>query len=201
MLSVRPQPRIAAALIAALALLPAACGGDDEHEIGTARVEQADAPADPGPGWHTVRNRPAGFTVSVPNSWTDTETRERTVIRSDDHLVAIPISADRSERGKKLSAESYALRTIHTLPHFAGIVGKRVSRVPGSKYESAMVSAIGTVAPSNLSQRITVAVFHRPGQVTYGALIFRNAGVKPGFNGAKINRILRSFRAQQPDSR
>jgi hypothetical protein len=194
--------RIGATLLVALALLPIACDGDDgDDEITTARVERGDPPAPPPRAWRTVRNRSAGFTVSVPNSWRADGPRRRTVIRSDDRLVAISISADRTERGQKLSAGTYARRTIRTIPKFAGIVGKRVRRVPGAKYESAMITATGTVAPSNLSQRITVAVFHRPELVTYGALVFRNAGVKPSFNDAKINQILRSFRAQPPDTR
>jgi hypothetical protein len=86
------------------------------------------------------------------------------------------------------------------VPNFAGTVGKRVSRVPGSRYDSAMLSATGTVSPSNLSQRISVVIFQRPGRVSYGLLVFRNAGVQPRFNDRTIARMLRTFRAQ-PASR
>src|SRR5688500_7852328 len=82
--------RIGLALLVALALLPVGCDADDsENDITTARVERGDPPARPPPGWRTVRNRSAGFTVSVPNSWRADGTERRTVIRSDDRLVAI----------------------------------------------------------------------------------------------------------------
>lgn len=192
-----PLPRIAAAA-AALALVQAGCTEDEGPDRSTAAVERSDPAAAPPPGWRTVKNASAGFTIAVPGTWTATGTSRRTIIRSDDRLVAVSISADRTAPGRELPAERYARRTIRTVPNFAGTVGKKVSRVRGSRYESAVLSATGTVNPSNLSQRISVAIFHRPGRVTYGALVFRNAGVEPRFNDRTIDRILRSFRAQPP---
>lgn len=184
--------------VVALALLQAGCGNNEEGKTRTIAVERSDPPAQPPPGWRTVANPAAGFTIAAPRTWAATGTRRRTVIRSDDRLVAVSISADRTAPGRKLSAKQYARRTIRTVPNFAGIVGKGVSRVPGAKYESALLTATGTVNPSNLSQRISVAIFRRPGRVSYGALVFRNAGVKPRFNDRTIERMLRSFRAQPP---
>lgn len=185
-------------VVAALALLQTGCGDDAERKTSTAGVERPDPPIQPPPGWRTLTNPAAGFTIAAPRTWTATSTRGRTVVRSDDRLAAVSISADRTAPGRELSAEQYARRTIRTVPHFAGIVGKRVSRVRGSRYESAILTATGTVNPSNLSQRISVAIFHRPGRVSYGVLVFRNAGVKPRFNDRTIERILRTFRAQPP---
>ena len=186
------------AVVAALALLQAGCGGDAHKKRSTAGDERSDPPVQPPPGWRTITNPSAGFTIAAPRTWTATSTPRRTVIRSDDRLVAMSISADRTATGRELSAEQYGRRTIRTLAHFAGIVGKRASRVPDSKYQSAIITAIGTVKPSNLSQRISVAIFHIPGKVTYGAVVFRNAGVTPRFNDRTIARILGTFRAQPP---
>jgi len=191
--------RIVIVVVAALGVLQAGCSDDEESEISKVGVERGDAPARPPPGWKTVSNSFAGFTISAPRTWTAAGTRRRTVIRSDDRLVAVSISADRTARGRELSARRYARRTIRTVPNFVGIVGKRVSRIAGSRYESAVLTATGTVSPSNLSQRISVVIFRRPGRVTYGALVFRNAGVKPNFNEPTIQRMLRSFRAQPPE--
>ena len=184
--------------VLALALVLAGCSDDEEGDIKSLAVERADRPADPPPGWRTVRNAAAGFTISAPQAWQATESRRRTLIRSDDRLVAISISADRTVPGRELPAKPYARRTIRTLPRFTGVVRRRVTRVPGSRYESALLGATGTVSPSDLSQRISVAIYRRPGRVTYGVLVFRNAGVKPRFHDRTIDRMLRSFRAQPP---
>lgn len=195
------HPLIRIALCAAAAAALAGCGDDDSPDkdrITTEAVERGDPPVKPPPGWRTVRNPFAGFTVSAPLSWAPTTTPKRTVIRSDDRLVAVSISADRTHPGRGLGAREYARRTIRTLPKFVGVVEKRVSRVPGSRYQSALLHATGTVSPSNLSQRISVAIFTRPGLVTYGVLVFRNAGVKPRFNDRTVNTMLRSLRAQRP---
>ena len=190
------------AVLLALGLLGSGCGDDDDEkaEREAPPAERADPPAKPPAGWRTVRNVRAGFTIAAPLPWSAVTRRGRTTLRSDDRLVAVAVSADRTSRGRKLSAAQYARRTIRTVPDFAGIVGRRVSRVPGSRYRSAVVTATGTVSPSNLSQRISVVIFQRPGRVSYGLLVFRNAGVKPRFNDPIISRMLRTFRAQ-PGSR
>lgn len=191
-------PRTTAALLA-LTLLGAGCADDEEKaERKSPQAERADRPAQPPHGWRTVRNARAGFTIAIPRRWTASSRRGRTTARSDDRLVAVSISADRTARGRQLSPAQYARRTIRTVPDFAGTVGKRVSRVRGSPYDSAMLTATGTVSPSNLSQRISVVIFQRRGRVSYGLLVFRNAGVQPRFNDRTINRMLRTFRAQPP---
>ncbi|MGI8945061.1 MAG: hypothetical protein ACR2GL_02330 [Thermoleophilaceae bacterium] len=192
--------RRAVAAFAALALLPAGCaGGDDQpREAAPPARERTDPPTTPPRGWRTVRNTVAGFTVAVPGSWTSRTKAGRTIIRSDDRLVAVSISADRTQPGRELTPRRYARRTVRELPRFAGRIDGRVTRVPGSSYDSALLTALGTVAPNSLSQKITVAVFQRPGRVTYGALLFRNAGVKPAFNERRLDALLRSFRAQAP---
>lgn len=185
------------AAVVALALLGSGCAGDEDDKAErNAPQERADPPAQPPPGWRTVRNARAGFTIAIPTRWTASTRRGRTTARSDDRLVAVAISADRTARGRQLSPAQYARRTIRTVPNFAGTVGKRVSPVRGSRYDSAMLTATGTVNPSNLSQRISVVIFQRPGRVSYGLLVFRNAGVQPRFNDPTIARMLRTFRAQ-----
>jgi len=188
------------ALTLALVLLPAGCGDESADRKTGPRPERADRPATPPPGWRTVRNSEAGFTVAAPRTWSAATKRGRTLIRSDDRLVAVSISADRTPTGRDLPPARYARRTIRTLPNFAGRVDGQSSSLPGSPYDSAVLNAIGTVEPSSLSQQISVAIFQRPGRVTYGALVFRNAGVKPRFNERTLNRMLRSFRAQPPRS-
>ena len=188
------------AVLLALGLLGSGCGDDDEKAEREAPPERADPAAQPPAGWRTVRNVRAGFTIAAPVPWSASTRGGRTTIRSDDRLVALAISADRTARGRELSPARYARRTIATVPKFAGTVERRVTRVRSSRYDSAVLTATGTVSPSNLSQRISVVIFQRPGRVSYGLLVFRNAGVKPRFNDRIIARMLRTFRAQPGSS-
>lgn len=183
--------------LAALALLASGCDGDADDDRRT-ESEPVDAPALPPVGWRTVRNAAAGFTVSAPRRWTVATERGSTLIRSDDRLVSVTISADRSEPGRELDAARYARETIRSLPGFRGSLSGRVRRVRSSPYATARVDATGRLRTSPTHQRITVAVFRRPGRVTYSAVVFRNAIVKPRFNDRRIDRLLRSLRAEKP---
>lgn len=189
-------PRTLAAL-AALALLPAACGGDDDKGD-SSRPKASARPVEPPPGWRTVRNRAVGLTVAAPKRWPADNSRRTTLIRSDDQLVSITIAADRGASGRRLPPARYARRTLASLPGFKGRIAKRAPRVHGSPYPSAVVSGTGSVSTTIRRQRISVAAFRVAGNGTYTAIVFRNAVVKPRFNDRKIARVLRTFRAQAP---
>ena len=181
-----------AALLAAAAVAPA-CGGEDETDE---HRERADRPSKPPAGWRTVWNRTAGFTVAAPRRWTSRIKRGATLIRSRDRLVVVTIAADRSEAGRRKPPVTYARETLESLPGLEGsaLPGRR--RVRGSPYRSARVEGVGTLRASRRrTQRITVAAFHRPGQVTYAAVVFRNARLTPPADERAIRRMLRTLRA------
>ena len=173
----------------------AACGEDDAPERPR---ETADNPAKPPRGWRTVENEAAGFTIAVPRSWSAATKRGATLIRSEDELVAVTIAADRSDKGKDTQPAAYARDVIAALPGFEGNVTVRDATIARSPYETAIAEGSGTVKTSGVAQRIEVAVFHRPRQVTYSAVIFRNARARPVPGRATVARMLRSFRAQPP---
>src|SRR5687767_8051199 len=114
----RPVPSLreiaAAAATAALCLVPAGCGGSDDGEP----AERADPPARPPPGWRTVGNESAGFTVAAPRSWAASTKDEATLIRSPGRLVAVTVAADRSRAGRELEPARYARGTLEALPGF-----------------------------------------------------------------------------------
>jgi hypothetical protein len=187
------------ATLSALALLPLACDDDDGgRDGGSGRPEATEHPATPPPGWRTVRNPVAGFTIAAPRTWPADTSRRSTLVRSDDRLVSITIAADRSPSGRELSPARYARRTLESLPGFAGRLRRRVGRVRGSPYRSAVVEATGTVNTTSRPQRISVAAFRDDGRATYTAIVFRNARVKPRFNDRTIARVLRTLRARAP---
>ena len=192
--------RILAALTA-LALLPAACGDDETgSDAGRDGAQTIERPTRPPPGWRTVRNAVAGFTIAAPKTWPADTSRRATLVRSHDRLVAITVAADRSAAGSELSPAEYARRTVKSLPGFEGKLRRRVRRVRGSPYPSAVAEASGTVNTTTRPQRISVAAFREEGEATYTAIVFRNARVKPRVNDRTIARVLRSFRVQPPSS-
>ena len=185
--------------ILALALV-AGCGGEGgpRNEAPDPYDEPIDAPAPPPAGWRTVADTASGFTVAAPRTWSARRRRAATVLRSDDRLVVISIAADRGRTGRTTSPARYARATLRSLPRFRGRISRAAGPVPGSPYRSAVVRARGRLGGARALQRLTAAVFHRPGRVTYAAIVFRNARVKPRFNDPIVRRVLRSFRARPP---
>ena len=188
-----PAPRLW--LVAVLLSVLAACGGDDAPER---PKEKADEPIKPPSGWRTVENEAAGFTIAAPRTWPAATKRGATLIRSRDELVAITLAADRSRAGRDTEPAGYARDVIAALPGFEGDVTVKDASVAGSPYETAIAEGSGTVKTSGVAQRIDVAAFHRPRQVTYTAVIFRNARARPVPGRATVARMLRTFRAQPP---
>jgi hypothetical protein len=190
-----PAPRVW--LVALLLSTVAAGCGDDAPER---PVEKADKPVEPPARWRTVENEAAGFTIAAPRAWTAATKRGATLIRSKDELVAITLAADRSSAGRDTEPAGYARDVIAALPGFEGDVTVKDSDVAGSPYETAIAEGSGTVKTSGVAQRIEVAAFQRPRQVTYSAVIFRNARARPVPGRATVARMLRSFRAQPPST-
>jgi hypothetical protein len=146
-----------------------------------------------------VQNERAGFTLSVPETWSARQKGPATLILSDDRLVSVTGAADRTSDGRRTPPAEFARATLRGLPGFKGSVAMGVRRIEGSPYRTARADARGRLATSKVPQRITAVVFQRPGRVTYAVLVFRNARVKPRFNEPVVERMLRSFRAQAPD--
>jgi hypothetical protein len=190
--------RLAVAAVLALALAPSGCGGGDDAPAPDPADERADAPVAAPAGWRTLVNRTAGFSVAIPPGWTARKRRTATLIRSGDRLLALTLAADRSRSGRETGAAEYARRTLTGLPSFDGPPPHAVGRVRGSPYESAQVESTGRLATSARPQRVSVAVLQRPGQVTYTAVAFRNARVRPHLHDRTLGRLLATFRARPP---
>ena len=175
----------------AMTMLAAGCAG--ESDVGN-RPERADAAAEPPPGWRTVKNARAGFTIAAPRRWSARTRGGTTRISSDDRLVVMTVAADRSAAGKEKHPGAYARLALQSLPEFEGKVTARTRTVRGSPYPSARVDGLGTVGTARRLQRITVAAFRRPGRVTYAAVVFRNPRATPPFDDRIVNRMLRTLR-------
>lgn len=174
------------ALAACIALL-AACGGDD---AAPSSEQPADRPAPPPPGWRTVTNAKAAFSVAAPRSWRVRQRPRATLISSPDRTVAVTLVADRSPAGQETGAGSYARQTLTELPGFEGSVDAEPKPVRGSPYSSAQVQGRGRLPRSRGVQRITVAAFHRPKRVTYAVVAFRQRDAPK----ATVDRMLTTVR-------
>jgi hypothetical protein len=188
---------LAAALVAAVA---ATGCGEDEKFAGSPdpATERSDRPAAPPPGWRTLANRRAGFTVSIPGDWPARTRGSATLIRSPDRLVAVTVAADRSEPGRTTPSRSYARRTFRALPGFRRLRAGRVRRVASSRYPSARVDGGGTLAGRGQRQRITVAAFRRARRVTYTVVAFSAVVDGAAPHGATLTLLLGSLRARRP---
>ncbi|HYH57735.1 MAG TPA: hypothetical protein VD790_00750 [Thermoleophilaceae bacterium] len=192
--------RATASLLAALAIaLAGGCDEDDEFAgAPDPATERRDPPADPPPGWRTLANRAAGFTMSVPREWTARTRRGATLIRSSDRLLAVTVAADRSEPGRTTPAPRYARRAFRALPAFRRVRATRARTVPRSPYPNGRVDGTGTLAATGGRQRISVTAFRRPGRVTYTVVAFSaRLGSAPVHSGP-LGVMLASLRARAP---
>ncbi len=183
-------------LLLLVVLVAAGCGaGNGSND---SPREHADPPAPPPRGWKSVRNEVAGFTVSVPRSWTARVRRAATLIRSKDRLLVLTVAPDRGQEGREVSPTAYARRVFDALPGFERTALPRRRRVSGSPYRAARVDGAGRLQTSKRPQRITVVAYQRPGRVTYAAVVFFNPKLPDRLVEPRLRRILRSFRAQPP---
>jgi hypothetical protein len=180
--------------VLAVLVVVAGCGGGDSKPP----AEHSDSPARPPHGWKAVRNRVAGFTLSVPRNWTGKVKKAATLIRSKDKLLVVTVAADRGAQGRDLPAAEYARRTLEALPEFEGSVLPGSRRVHASPYRSARIDGAGSLKTSKRPQRVAVVAYHRPEQVTYALVAFFNPKLAASYFEPTFRRILRSFRAQRP---
>ncbi len=187
-------------LLLATALLTfSGCGGDDggDPNAPDPKDDPTDAAAKPPAGYKTVENKVAGFTASVPDDWTDASKNAGTRINSGDKVVSVQIAADRSEKGRTLAATKYAAEAAKVFRGFK--VVEPVTKIKRSPYDSAQTDVVGKAAGQTAEQRVTIAVYHRPGRVTYGVLIFRNAE-RPNAEAKAIAVLKPSLRGQAPSA-
>lgn len=183
---------------AAAAALLAACGGDGDDGARDPSAERTHRPAKPPPGWRTVVNRSSGFSISVPKGWAVRKRGTATLVRSSDKLLVVSVAADRSTAGRERRAARYARQTFRALTGFRRLRARDSRRVRGSRYESRRVDGAGILAKRRQRQRVTVAAFRRPGQVTYTAVAFAAEVLGRVPHRAALAKLLRSFRARRP---
>jgi hypothetical protein len=181
-------------------VLLSACGGDSPPARSgpQAPAERGDRRPPLPAGWRRVVNAQAGFSLGLPPGWSARGTRGTTLIRSADRVLAVAVSADRSEDGMSAPLPAYARRTIETLPGYVRLRHGRVAPVRRLRYSAVRVSATGTFRRTGVRQAISLIALRRPRQVTYTLAFFRNRGAPAGVYAAAIREMVATFRAQPP---
>lgn len=160
-------------VVAVVAL--AACGSADPAPTTTREVETAEALPELPRGWNPYINRAAGFTLGRPPGWAASEDGSATLFRSPDELVAMTISADRTDEALALPLARYATRTALALPGLKDVDLREPETFKGH-YEGVSVKGNGRLIKSKLLERLQVIVLRRNGIVTITAVIAANAG-------------------------
>ena len=184
---------ITAILLAGLGA--AGCGDDDERDSAPP-AERVDRPAEPPPGWRTVVDDRAGFSISVPPGWRARSGRDGSLVRSPDRLAAVSVQADRGASARVTPPDRFARDTIASLPGYRDLTARDTRDVAGSPYPNARIDGTGVRASGGTLQRVTVAVMQRPGAVTYAAVAFRDARRTGRPEARALDRLLASLRAR-----
>lgn len=188
--------RRALPLLAAAALL-AGCGeeaGDDP--TGARPTESADELPELPRGWETHRNAAGGFALGRPPGWSAADRGPVTRLASPDELVAMTITADRTDEALELEPGEFATATLAALP------GYREPLEPGEaapfdhRYRAARASATGVAERSGVRQRVVVVALRRGELATVTAVIAANAERPTGGAVRDALRALRTLRTR-----
>jgi hypothetical protein len=194
---------VCAALTAA-GLLVAGCGGDGDDSAPQRRETGQPLPKLP-KGWRHYVNHRAGFAIGVPRGWKTSLVKTSTLLRSPDHLVAVSISADRTEESLSTPLRRYAVDTANALddlrpsdepPLYKDVKTRHPHKLDG-RYEAEAVPARGRAAKGGLPQRLLLVALRRDHLVTYPVLVAANARRGSPFRG-QVPRMLRTLRGQPP---
>jgi hypothetical protein len=131
----------------------------------------------------------------VPPGWSARDRSGSSLFRSPDHLVAVSVSADRSEGALAVPLEEFASRVADALPRFRRLdPGK--PRPFRARYGAVAVPASGRAAKSGVRQRLLVVVERRDRLATYTILVARSAKLGGRAHRDEVLRMLRSLRGR-----
>jgi hypothetical protein len=141
----------------------------------------------------------------VPRGWKTSLVKSSSLLRSPDHLVAVSISADRTEEARSTPLRRYALDTADALddlrpngePPLYEDVKTRHPREPGGHYETVTVPARARATKGGLPQRLLLVALRRDHIVTYPVLVAANARRGSPFR-VQVPRMLRTLRGRPP---
>jgi len=191
--------RALSALIFATLVL-AGCGSDDEPAA--MPVERLDETFEELPklprGYEEFVNRGAGVAFGRPPGWKANSSGSATTLTAPDELVAVAISADRTDDALALDPKEFAAQAAEVLPGFKGKLATSKARPFAHRYEGAVVMAKGVAKGSGVRQRIQAIALERDGVATVSAVIFENRELDPGAEVKQALEAIRTLRTRPP---
>ena len=136
----RLTPGSIAALLMLVPALLAGCDVGEKDEPLPPAVETADPLPKLPQRWSRHANPELGFVIGVPPGWSADDRRRSSLFRSPDRLVAVSVSADRTEGGLSLPIEEFAERVTKALPDLKRLRAER-PRPFRARYDAAAVTA------------------------------------------------------------
>ncbi|MDQ3729236.1 MAG: hypothetical protein M3355_06560 [Actinomycetota bacterium] len=186
------------AAIATLAL--AGCGSDGEPPAKPVErpEETFDTLPELAPGYVEFENRDAGVAFGRPPGWKADANGGATTLTAPDELVAVAISADRTDDAVALDPKEFAAQAAEALPGFAAKLATSKARPFAHRYTGAVVMAEGVAKGSGVVQRIQVIALERQGIATVSAVIFENRERDPEAEIKQALEAIRTLRTRPP---
>jgi hypothetical protein len=197
--------RCALALLVAISVAAAGCGGDDSEDTSvppppSERAETVQKLPKLPDGWKRYENRRGGFVVGLPPGWKASKRdREPTsLIRSYDRLVAISISPDRTPEGLDLDLDQFATRAIDSLSGLERRASPSAPRAYEHRYEAVRSTVEGKESDSGVRQRVSVIVLRRDLLVTFTVVIAANADQRARPSERLAGEVVATLRSRPP---
>jgi hypothetical protein len=193
---VRPnRASVVSVVIVTLALPLGGCDVGEKDEPPPAPVEKADPLPKLPDRWSRHSNPKLGFAIGVPPQWSASDRRRSSLFRSPNRLVAVSVSADRSEGGLAVPIDEFADRVTKALPDLRGLKAKR-PRPFRARYDAVAVTATAKSKKGGVPQRLLVVVERREPFATYTVVVAANAKQGSGAHRDEVLRMVRSLRGR-----
>lgn len=165
--------------LAVLAALLAGCGSDEPDEPGGDERPAARESADELPrlprGWEPHVNDAAGFALGRPPGWDARERGSVTLLLAPDELVAVTITADRTDEAFELPPDEFARATLASLSGYRDRLEPGRARPFRHRYAASQVTGTAVTERRGVRQRIRVIVLRRRDLAVVTAVIAENA--------------------------
>jgi hypothetical protein len=182
--------------VAALAL--AGCGGGTDLHPNT-KPESAQPPAPLPAGWHHYRDYVSGFSLGVPPGSRAERRSDALRIGSPDRLVAVSVTADRTDATLAVPLDRLATASLSGLPGYdQHLRGTEPVPLGGTPLDSAQTTAVGVARATGVPQRVTVVALRRDHLVNYTTVVAANARSTPAYDTAQALQIGRTIRDVPP---
>lgn len=192
------------ALLVGLACLALnACGSEEEEAEPIAPVvdrkeETRQRPPELPRGFERHVSRHNGLEFGRPPAWKVTKRGDATLLIAPDELVAMSLSADRTDEAVAADTEQLAVDTFAALEGYKGKLNPSTPRKWGHPYEAYLVRGEAVAKKTDVRQRLRVFVLEREGRTVVTAVIAENSKERAPDEVRQAYQALRTLRTRPP---